>query len=174
MTAWPPPPPWAAGRTGIPEPDLRVSDAERAQVADLLSKHFTEGRLDQSEHDDRVARAMAAKTRGDLAGLLDDLPPVLGPGAQPLEVVRRRRGGFALLVVTMLIFAAAFSSAMWAWHFPWLLFALIFFFVWRRAHWGWHRHRFFLCHGPGCGDPAVGPESGAPYWLAARRRRWWL
>src|SRR5260370_11408336 len=54
--------------------DLRVSDAERAEVADRLSKHYSEGRLDQAEFDERVDQAMRAKTRSDLSGLFDDLP----------------------------------------------------------------------------------------------------
>ena len=48
---------------------LRVSDAERNAVVERLSTHFSEGRLDQAEFDERVSQAMAAKTRGDLAGM---------------------------------------------------------------------------------------------------------
>lgn len=170
MTAWPPP--WSGsprGGPGIPDPSLRVSDAERAQVADALSRHFAEGRLDAQEHDERLQRAMAAKTRADLAGLLSDLPPPV-PEAAPVEL-RRRRGGFVLLLVTTCIFMAAFTSALWAWHFPWLLFALIFFLVWRRAHRGWHRHGPWGWHGP---VPPAGTEGGPPYWVYGPRRRWWV
>src|SRR5487761_1380766 len=53
---------------------LRVSDAERNEVAERLATHYSDGRLDQAEFDERVGRAMAAKTRGDLDGLFDDLP----------------------------------------------------------------------------------------------------
>jgi GntR family transcriptional regulator len=66
---------------------LRVSDAEREAVSGRLAEHFTAGRLDQAEFDDRVGRAMSAKTRGDLRGLLADLSetgaravPELAPG----------------------------------------------------------------------------------------------
>ena len=45
---------------------LRVSDAERNAVAERLGTHYSDGRLDQAEFDERVGRAMAAKTRGDL------------------------------------------------------------------------------------------------------------
>ena len=169
MTGWPPP--WSGAPragAGIPDPQLRVSDAERAQVADALSRHFAEGRLDAAEHDERLQRAMAAKTRADLAGLLSDLPPPV-PAAPPVQL-RRRRGGFALLVVTTFVFAAAFSSALWAWHFPWLLFALVFFLVWRRSHWGWHRHGPWGWHGPAM--PAE--QGGPPTWVYGPRRRWWV
>ena len=57
------------------QPQMRVSDAERHEIADLLSKYFAEGRLDDVEFNDRLDKAMHAKTRGDLAGLLDDLRP---------------------------------------------------------------------------------------------------
>lgn len=53
---------------------LRASDAERSDVAERLGKHYGEGRLDQVEFDDRLQKAMTAKTRGELAALLTDLP----------------------------------------------------------------------------------------------------
>src|ERR1700748_790975 len=62
---------------------IRVSDAERNAVAELLGQHYADGRLDQAEFDDRIARTMAAKTRGDLAGLFDDLPETGPSGAGP-------------------------------------------------------------------------------------------
>ena len=171
----PPPPPWAPwwyvarGRGSVPNPDIRVSDAERSEVADVLTKHFADGRLDQGELDERLHRAMAAKTRGELSGVLGDLPP-LEATAPPVEV-HRRRGTFALLLVTLFIFAAAFSAAAWTWHFPWVLFAIIFFVFWRRSRWGWHRHWGWHGHGPGPGAPVGGP---ATWWMSGRRRGWWV
>ena len=50
-------------------PSMRVSDAERAEVADRLSKHYGDGRLDQAEFNERLDQAMRAKTRQDLDGL---------------------------------------------------------------------------------------------------------
>jgi hypothetical protein len=61
-------------RYGYTDQHLRVSDAERAEVADRLAAHFGEGRLTQAEFDERAGQAMNAKTRGDLRGLFDDLP----------------------------------------------------------------------------------------------------
>jgi uncharacterized membrane protein len=60
--------------------NMRVSDAERQSVADRLAEHFSSGRLDQEEFDERVSRAMGAKTRADLNGLFDDLPESGMPG----------------------------------------------------------------------------------------------
>lgn len=61
-------PPDAAG--------LRGSDAEREQVFDRLSEHAAAGRLTLQELEDRIARAAAARTRGELEALTRDLPDV--------------------------------------------------------------------------------------------------
>ena len=53
---------------------LRASDDERNAVADKLSRHYAEGRLDEVEFKNRLDTAMSATTRGDLNGLFDDLP----------------------------------------------------------------------------------------------------
>src|SRR5260370_965845 len=69
--------------------DLRVSDAERAEVADRLSKHYSDGRLDQAEFDERVDQAMRAKTQSDLSGLFDDLP---SPGeSEPSQAAKNSK-----------------------------------------------------------------------------------
>jgi GntR family transcriptional regulator len=67
---------------------LRVSDAERETAADWLAEYFAAGRLDQAEFDDRVGRAMSAKTRGDLNGLVADLSETGAPAVPELP-----RGG---------------------------------------------------------------------------------
>ena len=61
---------------------IRVSDAEREQVVELLGQAATEGRLTLDEYADRATAAHAAKTRGELARLTDDLP-VDSPVATP-------------------------------------------------------------------------------------------
>jgi hypothetical protein len=57
------------------EPHLRAGDTDRAAVATALGRHMAEGRLTVAEYDERVARAYAALTYGDLAVLTSDLPP---------------------------------------------------------------------------------------------------
>ena len=69
-------------RYGYTDQHVRVSDAERTEVADRLAGHFGEGRLNQAEFDERVAQAMNAKIRGDLCGLFDDLPEPGRRGSQ--------------------------------------------------------------------------------------------
>jgi hypothetical protein len=66
----------ASRRASPPDPGLRVSDAERAEVADRLSKHYGDGRLDQAEFNGRLDQAMSAKTHSDLSGLFADLPAI--------------------------------------------------------------------------------------------------
>ena len=76
-------PSWLLG-PGRPPSDLRVSDADRQAVADQLSKHFADGRLDQAEFDERLSQAMGAKTYRDLDGLLTDLPSTEASGGAGL------------------------------------------------------------------------------------------
>ena len=56
--------------------NLRASDADREQVATLLSTAYAEGRLTRDEHDERIDQLMAAKTFDDLIPITRDLVPV--------------------------------------------------------------------------------------------------
>jgi hypothetical protein len=59
---------------------IRVSDADREQVAAWLREHFAEGRLTSEELDERITAALSAKTAGDLRRVVADLPgPVPAP-----------------------------------------------------------------------------------------------
>ena len=53
---------------------LRVSDAERDVTLRTLGDHAAVGRLTLDELEERSGRALAAKTRGELAALTSDLP----------------------------------------------------------------------------------------------------
>ena len=59
---------------------MRASSADRERAVDVLKAGFAEGRLTQDEYNDRMGRAYAARTYGDLAALTADLPA----GASPL------------------------------------------------------------------------------------------
>ena len=82
------------------QPDgLRAADADREFVAERLRSALNEGRLTLSEYDDRLRETYAARTYGELKGLLTDLPEV-APGASrsvswyrapPVAVPRSRR-----------------------------------------------------------------------------------
>ena len=111
----------------VSQAHLRVSDAERHEVADRLSRHFADGRLDQTEFDLRLGRATGAVTRGDLDGLFDDLPPLSDEIVRP----RRRRRLIPLLVAIALV-AFALESVVSVAHVPWLLFVVVGLLLWHR------------------------------------------
>lgn len=54
--------------------NLRVSDAERTQVRQLLERAAGAGMLTLDEYSERVDIALAARTRGELNAVLADLP----------------------------------------------------------------------------------------------------
>jgi hypothetical protein len=63
--------------------EMRVGDAEREAAAAELREHYASGRLTLDELNERVDKALAAKTRGDLNALMTDLPSARpgGPGS---------------------------------------------------------------------------------------------
>jgi len=149
---------WARGPAGPANPQMRISDADRAEVADRLSKHYSDGRLDQAEFNERLDRAMNAKTQADLNGLFADLPPTDEPdkavkAARPPDrrpANRRpvqRVVGLILIAVVAIFVARAlmwpfFGLFGFAGHVlfvpvPWILIAIVAFVCWRIAT----RHR---------------------------------
>jgi Domain of unknown function (DUF1707)/Cell wall-active antibiotics response 4TMS YvqF len=75
----------------VSEPDdsLRVSDAERDAVLRTLGDHAAVGRLTLDELEERSGRALAARTRGDLATLTSDLPREAGSASEPVPSRRK-------------------------------------------------------------------------------------
>jgi len=80
--------------------DLRAADKDRESVAEQLRHALDEGRLTLSEYDERLQQAYAARTYGDLDGILHDLPGVVPVAAsqvvpvgatQPARSAPRRR-----------------------------------------------------------------------------------
>jgi len=72
----------------VPEPsnvgpiaggNLRASDADREQVATVLSTAYAEGRLTRDEHDERLDQLLAARTFDDLIPITRDLVVVGTP-----------------------------------------------------------------------------------------------
>ncbi|HIW63539.1 MAG TPA: DUF1707 domain-containing protein [Candidatus Stackebrandtia excrementipullorum] len=58
----------------IERPDMRISDAERDEAIAHLQACAGEGRIDLDEFDDRCQAVAVAKTFGDLARIMADLP----------------------------------------------------------------------------------------------------
>jgi len=65
---------------------MRAASADRERAVDVLKAGFAEGRLTQDEYNDRMGRAYAARTYGELTALTADLPagamPVVWPAPQ--------------------------------------------------------------------------------------------
>ena len=131
-----------------PRAELRAGDADRQAVVAELQRHFVDGRLSSDELGDRVAQALSARTFGELAAPLEDLP-ALGDG-RPAEVpVPRPRGweshlmspplGAALVLIGLL-------AMLWLFVFPSGHFGVLPF--WPILIWG-----FFFIGRPHRGGP---------------------
>ncbi|HWD55493.1 MAG TPA: DUF1707 domain-containing protein [Acidimicrobiales bacterium] len=117
---------------------LRASDDERNAVADKLSRHYAEGRLDESEFKTRLDTAMSATTRGDLHGLFHDLP-TLQSEPPPPPPRHRRILPWVFVIGFLAIVAGATIPSDPTYHVPWVLFAIVAFVLWRGVA-GGHRH----------------------------------
>ncbi|PKW12615.1 DUF1707 SHOCT-like domain-containing protein [Saccharopolyspora spinosa] len=54
--------------------DLRIGDPERESAMRLLGEHFSAGRLDVHEYDERCQQVATARFRSELNALFEDLP----------------------------------------------------------------------------------------------------
>jgi len=102
-------------------PDLRASDSEREAVVTRLREHAAAGRLDVTELEERIGAAYAAKTRGELVWLLEDLP-ALGtplprkrpePAQGQRDDVRVFAGVMLLLCAIWLVTGAGYFWPVW-------------------------------------------------------------
>jgi hypothetical protein len=96
---------------------MRASDADRERVVEHLRTALSEGRLDLGEYDERLQRAYAAKTYGDLDGLLTDLPVAQPPAVRGAEVEPRPRSATAEWIFHQWqswVPAAVVLTAIWA------------------------------------------------------------
>jgi hypothetical protein len=116
-----------SARRWQPEPpEIRASDAERERVVSFLRDSAAEGRLTADELDERVGRAYAAVTRGQLSRLVRDLPrPPVGTSLKrPRRHVDRRRGPVMAVGRPIGIILLAFA-ALAAMRLPGLLIVLV-------------------------------------------------
>jgi DUF1707 SHOCT-like domain len=130
-------------RASSANPGMRVSDAERTEVADRLSKHYSDGRLDEAEFSERLDKAMKAKTQSDLSGLFADLPNLPGGPATEARPPARREHRRLLRTVLFLVLVIAIASAashavthlFMPFFMPWLLIGLLAFLWLRHGPW---------------------------------------
>jgi len=112
---------------------IRASDADRDQTAAALQEHLAAGRLTTEEFDERLDKAYAAKTLGELDDLMADLPQAghdrlpgasleHATGAPPLA----RQGQPGTVEAGPGRFSPAWRAA-WG---SWLAISLFFFVIW--------------------------------------------
>jgi Flp pilus assembly protein TadB len=114
---------------------IRASDSEREQVADRLRNAAAEGRLLAEELEQRLTRALRARTVGELDALVDDLPARRArPRKRELTPVRvaALTIGVSVAAVAAIVLAALVLAGLAAGWFVWL-----FLFFWFRDR----RHR---------------------------------
>jgi Domain of unknown function (DUF1707) len=108
--------PWGGSAYPV-DPSWLAATADRERTVGVLRAGFTEGRLTQDELDERVARAYASRTYGELWELTADLPAgplpvnpypsgrtVMTPGGVP---ARAWSSAAALIITALVIFTLA-------------------------------------------------------------------
>ena len=151
---------------------LRASDEDRERVAERLRKAAGDGRILAHELEERLARALRAKTYGELDSVIADLPGSrVGSssgsrsrrGSRSRELARQHPVAALVLAATVgvLVVAAVMVIVLamlmfWA---AWLLVGLI---LGRRA--GWAHHRYVWGYGGRVGRlnrPGTHPRAGS-------------
>jgi len=70
---------------------MRISDADRNQVAEILREAAGDGRIDLAELDERLEATYAAKTYAELVPITRDLAPAVARQAAVTKGVERER-----------------------------------------------------------------------------------
>jgi Domain of unknown function (DUF1707) len=148
------------------DPQLRASDEDRDRTATLLREHLAVGRLTPEEFSERLDKAFAAKTVGDLDALLRDLPSIdlyRLPGARMARQaqVQAPRGGrgsagwravWGTYITVNLVCFVVWMLA--GFGYPW--------FLWVAGPWGAILAGSYLTVGPGRpGRDQLVPGQGA-------------
>jgi Domain of unknown function (DUF1707)/Domain of unknown function (DUF4190) len=113
-----PPPPQVppTGYQVAMDPNMRAASTDRERTVDVLKAGFAEGRLTQDEYNDRMGRAYAARTYGELAALTADLPAGAMPTAWPVAVYHPAPpavadGTNSMAIASMVLGVAEFFTA---------------------------------------------------------------
>jgi len=119
---------------------LLASDRERERAVVVLRDGGAEGRLTPQELEEKVERALGARTRGELASVIEDLPEETG-ATKPASAVGevhddgRRQVAVYAAVNCLLIVVWAISGAGYFWP------------LWPLLGWGLGLARHRLQHG---------------------------
>lgn len=77
---------------------LRASDDDRDRLVEQLQRHAADGRLSLDEYAERVDRVLVARTHGELAALVHDLP-----AESTVDAALHHREGARQLIVALLL-----------------------------------------------------------------------
>lgn len=111
----------------VDDGELRVSDAEREEVADRLREAAGDGRLDTEELEERLTAVYGSRTRRELTAATADLPrpPAVVPPAPPVwhaPAVRAKLASFITVNATCIAIWAATGAGGGFWPFWIMLF----------------------------------------------------
>jgi Domain of unknown function (DUF1707) len=109
-------------RPQAPAGPIRVADADRERVVELLRGHAAAGRLDTPELEERLERAYAARYGLDLDAVLAELPPEPAPRARPQ---RRATVPAPLLPIAAIGALIALAAITGAWWLMWLIWPIL-------------------------------------------------
>jgi hypothetical protein len=84
------------GAADMARAQMRASTADRDRAVELLTRAYTEGRLDKDEHEARVERAMTASTFAELDAVVIDLPGGAPAAPPPLAPPAARTNSLAI------------------------------------------------------------------------------
>ena len=128
--------------------NLRASDQDRDQIAERLRRAAAEGRIHAHELEERLARALRARTYGELDAVVADLPrdPVAKRGRS--DLTRRVHPAVAIAIaipvaaLAIAVVAVAVAFVVTGFFAFWMIWMVIGWFMFggrhRRHH---HRHQ---------------------------------
>jgi hypothetical protein len=77
---------------------LRASDEDRNRLVEQLQRHAADGRLSLDEYAERVDRVLVARTYGELAAIVHDLP-----ADSTVDTALDHRDGARQLIAALLV-----------------------------------------------------------------------
>jgi len=131
-----------ARRSGI-----RASDSDRELVVDRLRGAAGEGRIASHELEERVGRALAARTYGDLDATVADLPGARSRGRAARALGTARSHPALLLAAIPVVLVAV--AVMLALTLTWLVLMVVLFVLGRRHTMLLRRGEYVWGHVPG-------------------------
>jgi Flp pilus assembly protein TadB len=143
---------------------ILASDADRERVAERLRQATAEGRILAHELEERLARALRARTYGELDELVADLPRTAVPARSRSRSMSLARShpvaAVAVLLVVTVMIAVTAAMALFAFSGVWFL--LVFVLVLRRGPWSADATRRYRDYR---GAPYGARQGRHPYWV---------